>query len=266
MLKSNKWRGQPVFGEQSERFVMCGRKREGHWPSHTLHLHSNPDFPMFDPFSLCRFKSVARLVTNTSLIQPCRTFLSYSITVTQIQHKTGKSKQRMINSILNLFVYMKNRMQLNPLWPHPSLEVTWVANELFSFHSNYCCFPMGTKGGPRAWTFLEVKSYYWLRNYNLSKGGLYSPKILSVRGWAFPLISLIHVHKCPRFKSTEMKVCISNGCLRLPLLFETPLMFETPISSIHNLHCVRTSVLSEVSWLNNYLTFYLSSMPLGADF
>lgn len=23
-----------VHGEQSERFLMCGRKREGHWPSH----------------------------------------------------------------------------------------------------------------------------------------------------------------------------------------------------------------------------------------
>lgn len=30
MLKSKKWRGQPVFGEQSEKFVICGRKREGH--------------------------------------------------------------------------------------------------------------------------------------------------------------------------------------------------------------------------------------------
>lgn len=34
MLKSKKWRGQPVLREQSEKFVICGRKREGHWPSH----------------------------------------------------------------------------------------------------------------------------------------------------------------------------------------------------------------------------------------
>jgi len=109
-------------------------------------LHCNPDFPMFDHFSLCRFKSVARLVTNTSLLQPCRTFLLYSITVTQIQHKAEKSKQTMINSILNLFAYLKNRMQLNPPQLHPSLEVTWVANKAFSFHPNHCCFPVGTKG------------------------------------------------------------------------------------------------------------------------
>lgn len=171
----------------------------------------------------------------------------------------------MINSILNLFLYMKNRMQLNPPQTHPGLEVTWVATKLFSFHPSHCCVLRGTKGGPRAWNFPEVKSYYWLRNYALSKGDLYSPQILCVCGWAFPPISLMAVHKHPRFKSAEGKLCISNRCLRLPLLFETPLMFETPISSIHNLHWFR-SIPSEIPWWNNNLTLYLTSMPLDTDF
>lgn len=41
-------------------------------------LYCNPDFPIFDPSSLCRFKSVARLVTNTALIQNISVILHYS--------------------------------------------------------------------------------------------------------------------------------------------------------------------------------------------
>lgn len=91
----------------------------------SVHLHRNPDFPMFDPFSLCKFDSVARLGTNTSLMRSFRTFLSYSITVTQIQHKKEESKQKMANSITNFFDYMKNRMQLKP----PQLILAWRSLE-----------------------------------------------------------------------------------------------------------------------------------------
>lgn len=91
----------------------------------SVHLHCNPDFPMFDPFSLCKFESVARLLTNTSLIQSFRTFLSYSTTVTQIQHEKEESKQRKTNSIKNFFYCMKNRMQLKP----PQLILTWRSLE-----------------------------------------------------------------------------------------------------------------------------------------
>lgn len=45
--------------------------------------------------------------------------------MTQIQHKKEESKQRMTNSIINFFDYMKNRMQLKP----PQLILAWRSLE-----------------------------------------------------------------------------------------------------------------------------------------
>lgn len=129
-------------------FSYVGRK-ERTLAFSSVPLHCNPDFPTFDPFSLCKFESVAKLLTNTSLIQSFRTFLSCSITVTQIWHKKEESKQRMTNSITNFFDYMKNRMQLKP----PQLILAWRSHERgkqdFQFLPKRRLFSSGYKRKPK---------------------------------------------------------------------------------------------------------------------
>lgn len=160
MLKSNKLRGHSVSREQRGICHVWEEKR-GPTDFSPAHLHCNPDFPMFDPSFLLVLKSVAKLFTNTSLIQLCTALLSYSITVTQVQHETEKSKQRMTISILSCFSIWKHRMQLNLLdliltWSSLLWQMTFLSfhpNELFKFSPKPLCFSYGYRRRPKSLKF-----------------------------------------------------------------------------------------------------------------
>lgn len=119
-----------------------------------VHLPSDPDFPMFDPFFLPVPKSVVRRSTNTSLIHPCRALLSYSTVVNNIQHETEKSKQGMMNSIFLCFLFcMKTWDATQPL----NLTLTWCSLQwqmVFLIFIQTTGFPTNTKGRQRH--FIEV--------------------------------------------------------------------------------------------------------------
>lgn len=166
------------------------------------------------------------------------------------------SKQTMINSSLSLFDTWKtgcSSTSLNLILAWRSLK--WQTSFLVFTQTTVVFLQKEAQELDNFWKWKAIIDWetisYPEGGYNLSKfsvnvGGHFHPSL-----W------------CMCSNAWDLKVQISKFASQM---FETPLIFETPVSSIHKLHCVRTSALSEVSLWNNNLTFYLSSMPLDADF